>query len=489
MTYRLVLAYLAAIVLAASSLSVAAQSPVRLPDMGSTTTRVLSPEQEASFADDFERFLRANNLLIEDPMIRDYFKDMGFRIVSFSSRSNAPFSFFVINEPSINAFAAPAGVIGLHSGLILAAQSEAEVAGVVAHEIAHVTQDHLARAMEAQQATALPTMLATLALAVAAGAAGNADASQAVLLSGMGLAQQFSINHTRQAEAEADRVGIGYLAAAGFDPQGMVAFFERLNAFSRAMGQGPPEYLRTHPLTVNRIAEARSRADGISVRDPRDGDTFHYVQARLRVIMSNRPDQAADWFQLRLNQGDRPAQAMHYGLVLAMIRMRQFEQAREHLDTLLAAEPDRQLFRLLHAELLLAQGDSQNAVEILAELYQSFPGSVVVTAQYVDALMHESDPEFAARAATVARAHLRDHPSDLRMTELLARAADRSGDSVRALEALAESYFLRGGVSEAIVQLEKALERDDLDFYQRARINARLNDFRSLHLRRLNTGR
>lgn len=477
------------LVLSLTSLSLAAQSPVRLPEMGSTTTRVLSPEQERTFAEDFERFLRANNLLIEDPMIRDYLKDMGFRIVSFSSRSNAPFTFFVIREPSINAFAAPAGVIGMHSGLILAAQTEAEVAGVMAHEVAHVTQDHLARALEAQQATSLPTMLATLALAVAAGAAGNADASQAVLLSGMGLAQQFSINHTRQAEAEADRVGIGYLAAAGFDPHGMVAFFERLNTMSRAMGQGPPEYLRTHPLTVNRIAEARSRADAITVRAPRDDDKFYYIQARLRVIMSNRPDQAIDWFRLRLEREDRPPQAMRYGMALANIRARDFDRAREQVDILLAADPERQLFRLLHADLLLAEGNSRGAIEILAELYRSFPGSMAVTSQYVDALMHENDAQQAARAATVARAHLRDHPRDLRMTEMLARAADRSGDDVRALEALAESYYLRGGVSEAIVQLEKAVARDDLDFYQRARINARLNDFRSQHVRRLNTGR
>lgn len=489
MILRIFVPILTSFVLAFTSLSVAAQSSLRLPEMGSTTTRVLSPEQERSFAEDFERFLRANNLLIEDPMIRDYMQDMGFRIVSFSSRSNAPFTFFVIREPSINAFAAPAGVIGMHSGLILAAQSEAEVAGVMAHEVAHVTQDHLARALEAQQSTALPTMLASLALAVAAGAAGNAEASQAVLMSGMGLAQQFSINHTRQSEAEADRIGIGYLAAAGFDPQGMVAFFERLNNMSRSMGQGPPEYLRTHPLTINRVAEARSRAESMTVREPRNGDLFHYIQARLRVIMSERPDQAIDWFRLRLEREDRPPQAMRYGLVLAQIRARDFERARENLDVLLAADADRQLFRLLHAELLLAEGNSRDAVDILAELYQSFPGSMAVTTQYVDALMHDNDPQLAARAATVARAHLRDHPRDLRMTEMLARAADRSGDGVRALEALAESYYLRGGVAEAIVQLEKAVARDDLDFYQRARINARLNDFRSLHLRRLNTGR
>ncbi len=471
------------------SLSVAAQQPVRLPDMGSTTTRVLSPDQEKSFARDFERFLRANNLLIEDPLITDYFNEMGFRLVSFSSRSNAPFRFFIIREPSINAFAAPAGVIGLHSGLILTAHTEAEVAGVVAHEIAHITQDHLARAMETQQATSLPTMLATLALAVAAGAAGNAEASQAVLMSGMGLAQQFAINHTRQAEAEADRVGISLLAAAGFDPHGMAAFFERLNVASRAMGQGPPEYLRTHPLTVNRVAEARARAEQMNVRDVRDESRFHFIQSRLRVLMSQRTEQSIDWFRLRLQQGDRPADAMRYGLVLAFIQARRFDEARAEMTRLLEPAPDDQLYRLLEAELLLAEGKSDEAVDSLAYLYRAYPGSRQVTTQYAQTLMHDSDPERAARAATIIRAHLRDHPHDLRMTELLARAADRSGDPVRATEALAESYYLRGGVAEAIDQLEKVLERSDLDFYQRARIRARLNELRAIHLRRLNTGR
>ncbi|NDY96729.1 M48 family metalloprotease [Wenzhouxiangella limi] len=471
------------------SMSVAAQQSLRLPEMGSTTTRVLSPEEERTFARDFERYLRANKLLIEDPLIRDYFDEMGFRLVSFSTRNNAPFRFFVIRDPSINAFAAPAGVIGLHSGLILTAHTEAEIAGVVAHEIAHVTQDHLARAMEAQQSTSLPTMLATLALAVAAGAAGSPDASQAVLLSGMGLAQQFSINHTRQNEAEADRVGIGLLATAGYDPKGMAAFFERLNMASRAMGQGPPEYLRTHPLTINRVAEARSRAQQMTVRDPRSDERFHFIQARLRVLMSRRAHQAIDWFRLRLEQEDRPADAMRYGLTLALARARRFDEAHSVLGELLEAGPERQLYRLLEGEVLLSEGRDDEALETLAELYRSFPGSRQVTTQYAETLMYGGDSDRAARAATIIRAHLRDHPHDLRMTELLAQAADRSGDEVRATEALAESYYLRGGVSEAIEQLEKVLERNDLDYYQRARITARLNEFRSLHLRRMNTGR
>lgn len=463
--------------------TVAAQS-LKLPDMGSTSTRVLSPEDERTFPQDLERFLRANQLLVEDPMVREFFQDMGFRLVSHSTRPSANFHFFIIDDPSINAFAAPAGVIGLHTGLIMTAHDESEVAGVVAHEVAHITQDHLARGLESAQQVSLPTMLATLGLALAAGAAGaGADAGQAILMSGMGLAQQFQINHTRQSEAEADRIGIGLLAAAGYDPYGMVRFFERLNMHARAMGQGPPEYLRTHPLTVNRIAEARNRAENLHPRRERDGEMFHFVQARLRATIGQRSTQAEEFFLARINDGSRPEAAMRYGLALTWVRERRFEEAAEQIEILLDQEPDRQIFQLLQAQWMLASGRRQDSLELLDSLYSEYPGSRLVTTQFAETLMHERDVEHAARAAEILRRHLRRYPHDLPMTELYARAADRAGESVRATEALAESYYMRGGVKEAIEQLERTIRREDLDYYQRARINARLNELRSEQLR------
>ncbi|QOC23584.1 M48 family metallopeptidase [Wenzhouxiangella sp. AB-CW3] len=471
---------------------VAAQS-VQLPDMGGTSTRVLPPDAERTFPKDMERFLRASRVLIEDPMIRGFFEDMGFRLVAQSSRPSAHFHFFVINDPTINAFAAPAGVIGLHTGLILTAHDESEVAGVVAHEIAHITQDHLARGMEQAQQVSLPTMLATLGLALAAGAAGaGADAGQAILMSGMGLAQQFQINHTRQAEAEADRIGIGLLARSGYDPHGMTRFFERLNSVSRAMGQGPPEYLRTHPLTVNRIAEARDRAVSLKereLREPRDGEAFHFVQARLRALISQRPEQAEQFFKARLQDGTRPEQAMRYGLALTYVRERRLDEAAEQIEYLHSKDPDRQIYRLLEADWLLASDQIDDSLKLLESLYNRYPGSRMVTTQYAEALMHEREPERAARAADVLRRHLRRHPDDLPMTELLARAADRAGEPVRATEALAESYYMRGGVYEAIEQLERLIQRDDLDYYQRARITARIDELRAEQVRLGNAGR
>ncbi len=475
------LALMAAIV---SLASLAGAQSLKLPDMGGTSTRVLSPEDERTFPKDFERYLRASQLLIEDPMIRSYFEDMGYRLVSHSSRPSSGFHFFVLDEPSINAFAAPVGVIGLHTGLILAAHNESEVAGVVAHEIAHVTQDHLARSVEQAQQVSVPTMLATIGLALAAGAAGaGADAGQAIIMSGMGLAQQFQITHTRQNEAEADRIGIGLLAAAGYDPQGMVRFFERLNMHARAMGQGPPEYLRTHPLTVNRIAEARDRAENLHPRDRRESDAFHFVQSRLRAQVVQRPEQAEQFFLARINDGTRPEAAMRYGLALTLIRDRRLEGAGEQIEWLLEADPDSQIYQLLEADWLLASGELDKSLERLEALYSKYSGSRLVTTQYAEALMHERDPEKAARAAEILRRHLRRHPDDLPMTELYARAADRAGEPVRATEALAESYYMRGGIYEAIEQLERVTQRDDLDYYQRARVNARIDELRAEQVR------
>ncbi|RFF30065.1 M48 family metalloprotease [Wenzhouxiangella sediminis] len=461
-----------------------ADDSVRLPDLGGTSTRILSPQEAESFPHEFEQYMRSHELLVEDPLIRDYFSDMGFRLVSYSDKSDDPFHFFVLRDPSINAFAAPAGVIALNSGLILAAHDESEVAGVVAHEIAHVTQDHLARGLENQQEVSLPTMLAALGLAIAAGAAGaEGDAAQAILMGGMSLAQQFQINHTRQSEAEADRIGIALLARGGYDAHGMTRFFERLNQITRVMGEGPPELLRTHPLTINRIAEARTRAEQLEGSVTRDGTDFHYVQARLRAMLTDSADAEA-WFRARIEQASkRPEAAMRYGLAMTLLSDRRLDDARGQVEWLLDRDPDRQLYQLLEAELLVAEGRVAESLDILESLYLQYPGNRLVTTQYTRTLMHERDAERAERAAEILRSYLRDYPDDVNMTELYARAADRAGDEIRAAEALAESYYMRGGIQEAIVQLERINEREDLDYYQRSRVTARLNQLRAERLR------
>jgi predicted Zn-dependent protease len=461
-----------------------AVAQVRLPDLGGRV-EVLPPDEARIFPNEFRNFMRAQGLLIEDPLITAYFDEMGYRLVMHSDGRDRPFHFHVLRIPGINAFAAPAGVVALNSGLILAAASADEVAGVLAHEVSHVTQNHLVRGLEEAQRVSLPMMLATLGLVLAGGAAGglDADAAQGLLMTGLGLSQQSQINYTRQNESEADRIGIQLMARAGYDPSGMVDFFDTLNRWSRSMGAGPPEYLRTHPMTVSRIAEARDRAEQLPGSLGPADDVFHFIQARLRVLMSQHSDAAADWFQRNLNAGSAHPDAARYGLALALLRGSQLDRAESALEELRRNRGNDQLFRLLEGELRLAQGRVDKALAIHERLFHDYGQSRPIAIAYAEALLHENDPDRAALASTLLRDQLRRAPDDLKLTELLAMAADRAGDPVRAAEAVATNYYYRGGLPQAIDQLERVLQRDDLSYYDRARIAARLDQLRVERMR------
>jgi len=475
-----------ALTLACQPLALVAQDQVMLPDLGGRM-EVLPPDQARSFPNEFRNFMRAQGMLVEDPVVDSYFTEMGYRLVMHSTGRRDAFHFHVLNVPGINAFAAPAGVVALNGGLILAAESADEVAGVLAHEIAHVTQSHLSRGMEEARSISIPVMLATLGLVMAGGLAGgmDPDVAQGILATGQGIAQQAQINYTRQNEAEADRIGIQLLVKAGYNPSGMADFFNTLNRWSRSQGSGPPEYLRTHPLTVSRVAEARERAERLSpvrrLPDPR----FELVRARLRVAMSPRPEQASEYFRDQLQQGVANEAAARYGLALALIEARRTVEAEEHVRWLLDHDPHDQLFRILRGDLLLAQNRGTEALETYQQLYMEYGRSRLVSLAYANALLRQDGPDFAAEAADVLNFLMQRDPADVRVSEMLARAADRAGKPVLAGEAVATNYYHRGGLPQAIEQLERVLEREDLDYYDRARISAKLDQMRAEHLRQL----
>ena len=461
-----------------------AQEGVRLPDLGSSGD-VLPPDEARSFPNDFRNYMSAQGMLVDDPIIQSYITEMGYRLVMHSSGRTQNFHFHVLKVPGINAFAAPAGVVALNAGLLLAASSSDEVAGVVAHEVSHVTQNHLSRGLEEQQRVSLPIMLATLGLVMVGGMAGNIDAesAQGLIAAGTGLSQQAQINYTRQNEAEADRIGIQLLARAGYDPTGMADFFNTLNQWVRSQGAGPPEYLRTHPLTVSRVAEARDRARQYPNRSRIRDDQFDFIQARLRVLMAEHADKAIAYFEQKLRDDTGNEAANRYGAALAMIDSRRIQAAMEHVAWLLQHDSDDQLFRILYGDLLLAQEKTEQALSEFENLHLAYGQSTMIALAYVNALLKTGDADNAETAAGILQNQLRRNPDDIRITELLARAADRAGDPVRAAEAVATNYHQRGGLPQAIEQLERVLERDDLDYYERARISAKLDRMRVERMR------
>ncbi|KAA9129843.1 M48 family metallopeptidase [Marinihelvus fidelis] len=477
-TRRLPRWLLALIVAAAATASVAQERRIDLPDMGNSADNYLSDSEKREYAEAILMQMRAYNILVDDPLIAGYFSDMGFRLVAMSDEPTKPFTFVVLDENRVNAFAAPGGVVALHSGLILEAETESEVAGVLAHEIAHITQLHLYRTLQNAQNLTIPIALGMLALILAGGGGGEAIAG--AVATGTGLQQQAYINFTRANESEADRIGIRTLAMAGYDPEGMADFFERLNRVNRTGGEQPPEFLRTHPVTVNRIAEAKDRA--ATMQQPERGNDFGFylAQARLRAMFEPRPADAEAWFRNRLEftHDEIRADALRYGLAIALQKRREFDEARELLDELLKRHPGRLPFELQMAALDADTGDDAAATERLASLWALFPGNHAIAMQYGKILVHQDNPESAALATEVLRRQLRDKTDDPALYELYARAAAQAGESVRASEALAESYFLRGGVKEALQQLEMLKRRDDLNYYQRARVTARLEEMR-----------
>ena len=313
--------------LSISMASVAQNERVPLPDMGNSASSILTEKEEAQYANALIRQMRAYDVLVDDPLIRAYFENMGFQLVAQSDRPEKPFHFVVLKQPQINAFAAPGGIVALHSGLILAAENEHEVAGVLAHEVAHITQLHLYRAFESSQRMTIPIALAMLGLILAGG--GSGDAISGALMGGQAMAQQMQINFTRANEYEADRIGISTLSLAGFDPQGMVGFFSKLNRITRVNGEGPPEFLRTHPVTTNRIAEAQNRAQSMPKVAPKSELEFYVVQARVRALLTDKPVEAISIFRDQLTKGhekDRQT-GLQYGLAIALQRHMEFEEA------------------------------------------------------------------------------------------------------------------------------------------------------------------
>lgn len=462
--------------LTVSLASVAQNERLELPDMGASSDTIISRKEEEEYGKALVRQMRAYEVLNEDPLITAFFADMGYRLVANSDRPDKPFTFTVIDQPVVNAFAAPGGVVALYTGLILAADDENEVAGVLSHEIAHITQQHLYRAIESAKAMTIPLVLAMVGLVLAGG--GSGEAVQGAMMGGIAAAQQAQIYFTRQNEIEADRIGIQTLYQAGYDPRGMGEFFEKMNRITRPMGEGPPEYLRTHPVNVSRIAEADNRAQSLPIPPPRDGRDFYLVQARIRATGEANPDTALNYFRFRSERADiseTQQEAMDYGMAIALQRKGDFDKARNILGNLM----DRQqhlAYELQLADLDLVSGQTDLALERLAGLYHGFAGNYAISMAYSNALLYENRPGRADTASVILRQQLLTHPDDPTLYALYARASNTAGNTIRAKEAIAESYYLRGGTYEAVTQLQELVNRDDLDYYERARIAARLNE-------------
>lgn len=459
-------------------LVVAADNPLEtatetLPDFGDSAGALISPEQEKQLGDAFMRHVRHQAPVVTDEEVEDYIERIGMSVGKYSGYYG-DFHFFMLDSPVINAFAVPGGYVGVHTGLILAAHNESEIASVLAHEISHLTQRHGARMIEAASRMSIPSYAALLgALALAAI---SPQAGMGAMMTVTAAQQQYQINFTRENEREADRIGIQLLHEAGYDPNAMGAFFERLQAANRFSDPKQiPEYLRTHPVTVNRIAEARDRAEKMGTAPVReDSYDFALIWTKLNVAAASDPGQAKSYYETQLNNGTAAKRTIaHYGYALACTDAGDFDRARRELAKLRKEQPEIVAFTLAEARLEQKAGNYERALEIFNAARTKVPDSRAATYGYV-ALLNQTDK------ADVAHKILRDFGDpdhrDPRYYKLKAESEEKLGDKGNSHFTLAEYYRSVGELEFALEQLRIAQTTPGITHYQRHRIDARMED-------------
>ncbi|MBL8485194.1 MAG: M48 family metalloprotease, partial [Rhodocyclaceae bacterium] len=331
-----------------------------LPDLGDTSQADLSPQQERRIGEQLLRDVHRDPSYLDDAEVESYLNRLVKRLAAYSPDARQDFSVFCIRDTTLNAFAWPGGVIGVHSGLILAAQSESELAGVLGHEMAHVTQRHIARQVsKAGQAGVL--QLASLLLAVLA-ARSNPQVSEAVIVGSQAATLQAQLSYSRDFEREADRIGLMTMEGAGFDEHGMATFFERLQRASRLYENNAPAYLHTHPLTSERIADIENRLKDKRYRQVPDGQDFQFVRGKLRAMQGSPREAVAD---LEVVVRERPKDnGLRFGYAHALLRARKLDLAEEQVRLLRASSASSPMLDNLAASLRTEAGDSEGALRI-----------------------------------------------------------------------------------------------------------------------------
>ncbi len=453
-----------------------------LPNLGGSDSAELSPLMERKLGEEVMNSIRRDRDYIGDLPTLDYLNQFGSNLLSATpdARGEAgyDFFFFAVRDPSLNAFALPGGFIGMHSGLVFAAQSESELASVLAHEIGHVSQRHIARMIGNQKQDSLLPIAGLLLGALAMRS--SPDLGVAAMMGGTGLAAQRQLSFGRDAEREADRIGVSILNGGGFELGGMVTFFGRMQAAGRNRSDKVPAYLMTHPLTTERIADIEGRIRSLPYRQRIDSLDFSLVRARLRVLQDDTPQGWRDvsaLFGEQLRQGSR-AQALgaRYGLTMIALRQNEFAKARALLDEIHAdivrppAFGPSAILQSIDIESALASGQAAQAVLLAQEGRQRFPLSRALAMQTADAL-------FAAGRNDEAAAFLRDQAQIYRqdpvIQQALARVYAAQGKQTLQHMALAEYYAMNGALPAALEQLRIARASSDASFYDLAIIDAR----------------
>jgi predicted Zn-dependent protease len=463
-----------ALSLTAATGVVCAQSD--LPDIGNPVAATITVDEERQIGEMITKQLRDQGQIIDDPEVDEYVQSLGLRLASQASDpATRHFQYFTVREPGINAFAIFGGYIFCNYGTILASGNESELASVLAHETAHVTQRHLARAVNAESHQGLEqvaTILGAILIGVLAG--GNGQAMEGAIVAAEGASIQRQINFTRTQEYEADRVGIGFLASAGFDPNAMANFFEHMARIEGLNNAWVPEMLRDHPVTANRVAEARARAAQYERRKPVQSASYSLIKERLRVLTTPREELIHQYGTLY--SGDHePELDKSYGQALTLMAIGRPAEAVTILRPLVAHHEGITLLHDALGQALMQAKETKQGLDVFESALQLFPRNVPLTVRYAEALMSAG----RARDAHVTLLDLFNNveptPPQIRLT---AQAASAAGDAGDAYYYMSEYHIANGDLTLSVQQLQLALNSPNLTVVQKERYQARLDEIR-----------
>lgn len=450
------------------------QAQQNLPDMGEPADNVLSPTQEKELGRQFMSQIRANLPLQNDTQINEYIQYLGNRLAaSAQSRHLTAYNFFILDDKGINAFAIPGGYVGVNAGLIDAMTREEQLAGVLAHEVAHLTQRHHARAFESAGKNRMSTAAAILA-AIIIGTS-SPEAGQAALAAGLAISQQSAINYTRAHEYEADRIGIQILSKANYDPEAIAETFEIMRRKNSINSSGIQiEYLRTHPLDSNRIAEARSRAGQLPAPtgEIRQID-FKIIQARLKVVASRDDSRLQSEYKAQFDSNNSAAAG--YALAMLAIKSKKFELAEGYSQKLNSRYPDNPYLQLLAGQIAFGKGELAKSEAVYEQLLSIYPSRFSIVEQYSEQLVSQRKLQKTRRLIRhYQRSNTNPHN---RAWRILANVQEKLGDRSGSHESLAQFFYHYGYLASAEGQIKMALREVDTGSQDELRLRARLKEF------------
>jgi beta-barrel assembly-enhancing protease len=455
-----------------------------LPDLGDVSQTVLTQQDEDRIGAQIMRDVSTSDDVVQDIEIIDYLNALGNRLVAASPDKLQKFNFFVVQDNSINAFAMPGGVVGVHTGLIAVSNSESELASVLGHEIGHVSQHHLARMLASQKYDTFKN-IAGIAVALLV-ARSNPELANGALAASSAAGVQRQLDYTREHEREADRVGLSILDAAGFDVRAMPAFFTTLQRGTRFSEGTAPSFLRTHPLNAERIADVANRVETMPYRQVTDSLAFNLVKAKLRANTGLAQD-AVEQFQDNIKERRFSNEtAEHYGLAVAMLRKNDVTGAQNQMQWLRKnvqknngqdTKIESPMIESLDARIQVVRNNPQAAATQYAKGLSAFPTHRGLVYGYAEHFLAINQPD---KAIKLVQEKQNLYPNDAYFYAILAKAYTQKNKNLLRFQAQAEAYYRQYNLQKAIEQMELAAKAKDGNFYQQSIVEARLKELRRL---------